>query len=68
MGRKGEVTVDVWRSSYTKLSLDCISEATADKSHAKKIELQSKNRLRNLIQELYVEKKPCKLFKRSDLL
>ena len=68
MGRKGDVAVDAWRSLYTKLSLDCISEATADKYHAKKIELQSKNRLRNLIQKTDVEKKPCKLLRRSDLL
>ena len=68
MGIKRDVTVDAWRSLYTKLSLDCFSEATADKSHAKKIELQSKNRLRNLIQKLDVEKKPCKIFRRSDLL
>ncbi len=65
---KGDVTVDAWRSLYTKLSLDYISEATADKSHVKKIELESKNRLRNLIQKTDVEKKPCKLFRRSDLL
>ena len=68
MGSKGDFTVDAWRSLYTKLSLDCLSEVTADKSHAKKIELQSKNRLRNLIQKTEGEKKPCKLFRRSDLL